>query len=348
MARIVYLITSYINPEQIVRLTKTLSNGSPSSKIVIHHDYTKSHLNPATLANIPGVHLIKNYLPIQWGHFSQVKIILHSLEWIYNYLEFDWIVLISGQDYPIQPLSQIEAFLTATNYDGFINCVSLESGIPCGPVECPLKNFLGKLCPDCVTRYDYQYYDFLYYDRLPAKIKKSLRKLNQLSWVQSLIQIRNIRDKTEIGFKPLWTPFSTNLKCYKGSPWFTVNYRCVQHLNQFVQKQPNLIRYYQRTIIPDEGFFPTVLSNNSGLKLCNDNKRFISWSSSAAPSPQVLRVQDFERIVASNQHFARKFDINLDAAVLDLLDQYITARSNHDSDLPWWPNPGAASGRQLL
>jgi hypothetical protein len=63
------------------------------------------------------------------------------------------------------------------------------------------------------------------------------------------------------------------------------------------------------------------------LKLFNDDKHFIVWGNPASVSPNILRAQDFSRIVASNQHFARKFDISVDAEVLDELDRHIGIRT---------------------
>jgi hypothetical protein len=36
-----------------------------------------------------------------------------------------------------------------------------------------------------------------------------------------------------------------------------------------------------------------------------------------------LRKQDFHRIISSDQHFARKFDMNMDAEILNMIDQHI-------------------------
>ena len=74
-------------------------------------------------------------------------------------------------------------------------------------------------------------------------------------------------------------------------------------------------------------FFQTIFLNNPALKIFNDNKRFVYWKDSTSTHPEVLRIQDFDRMIASDQHFARKFDIKVDEEVLNMLDQYITAEA---------------------
>lgn len=44
MIKIVYLIASHTNPEQVIRLVKTLKTGNSFSAVVLHQDYSKSFL----------------------------------------------------------------------------------------------------------------------------------------------------------------------------------------------------------------------------------------------------------------------------------------------------------------
>ena len=139
MVKVVYLILTHTNPEQILRLVKSLSSGNSASHIVIHHNYSCSDLCTDPFERFNNVHLVEDPVCVRWGEFSLTQAVLHSIEWISRKFKFNWLVFISGQDYPIQPIREIEKFLNTTNYDGFIRAVPLEKAIPCGPVECPLK-----------------------------------------------------------------------------------------------------------------------------------------------------------------------------------------------------------------
>ena len=319
MPKIVYLIASHTNPEQVVRLARLLSMKSSEAAVVIHHDYSKSYLDPAAFGQMPNVHIMEEVIPVKWGKFSLVEMTLHVIEWIATRIEFDWIAFISGQDYPIQPLHRIEQFLASTEYDGFVSGVALREAMPCGPTECSIADAPGTICTACWRHYYYQFYEISHIPFLSTFIrdnkklwKRFGRKVNNL---QSFFYIND-----PIGICSLSTPFNENLECYKGSQWFTVNDKCVRYILDFIPKNPHFTTYYKRTLLADESFFQTILFNAIELNILNDNKRYIKWEDSHVRSPSILRKKNFEHIISSNKHFARKFDINVDSDILDLLD----------------------------
>ncbi len=53
---------------------------------------------------------------------------------------------------------------------------------------------------------------------------------------------------------------------------------------------------------------------------------YISWD--AVPGPKILGMEDLDAMLASGKAFARKFDVDVDAAVLDRLDRH--ALEEHD------------------
>lgn len=175
-------------------------------------------------------------------------------------------VYISGQDYPIQPLNQIEGFLQGTSYDGFMSGVSIEGGFPCNPIACPVAGNIGMRCSDCSTRYYYQYYN------MPPIIIRFLKKfIRVFKKARAILCVRGVQSpiglKENVGIRVLWKGSRNALKCYKGSQWFTVNRNCVDYIYRFVSKNPSFLKYCQRIIIPDESFFHTILLNNSRLKI---------------------------------------------------------------------------------
>ena len=331
MGRLVYFITSHTNPEQVVRLVKTINKGSPGSIIVIHHDYSCTYLEPASFRHMDNLHIFKDHISIEWGRSSRINMHLQSIDWMLDHLDFDWMMLISGQDYPIQPFVDIEKFLRTTNYDGFLRGVSLEKTIPCGSDECMVVNSNGGPCIDCTQRYYYQYYNvpsLPYYDRIPSILKiLSKRMGNFVNRKQSLLKIRSFtyhnQTRTLVGMRPISTHFDNDFHCYKGSDWFTLSHKCLRYIREFLRNNPKFLHYYLRTLHASESFFHTILMNNPELKIRNDNMRYIRWSGPKVPHPDTLGARDYDHIISSKKHFARKFDINVDAEILGLLDQHI-------------------------
>jgi hypothetical protein len=330
----VYLIATHMNSEQVARLVKTINHGSPDSIIVIHHDYSASFLDANLFSGLEKIYVLKNRAQIGWGEFSLVEMTLRAMRWIIQNIEFDWLVFISGQDFPIKPIKEIEYSLKKTHYDGFISGVPITTGIPCGINECKIHDSNEKVCNCCIDRYCYNYYslpEMCYSHQLTARIlrrflysnEKKINKLQPLIRLKQVPYNRSIRYKIGI-VKSLDTTPKTTI--HKGSQWFSINYKCVEYILAFLRNNPNFISYYARTIIPDESFFHTILLNCQKLKLHLDNKRYIVWKNPDVKSPNILKMSDLKDIISSNKHFARKFDITIDATILDMIQEHIKER----------------------
>jgi hypothetical protein len=116
---VAYLILSYKLPELVQRLVARLRAGSPSAIVAVHHDPRHSALGPLDAVRLPAA-------PVEWGRGSQLAAILRSLAWLRANTDFGWVVLLSGQDYPIRPVAEIEAGLRGA--DAFIEHVPVEPG----------------------------------------------------------------------------------------------------------------------------------------------------------------------------------------------------------------------------
>lgn len=316
MNRILYLIASHTNPEQVTRLVRTIRSNSSNSYILIHHDYSSSILDRSAFEPMSNVWVMEDFIPVTWGEFSLVAMELHCIRWLLSHAVcFDWLVFLSGQDYPIQPLSEIEQFLQETEYDGFMEYFPA--------IDPPLEVTDSGLRWQADTgfkRFFYHHY------KLPGSaIFNSLCfKLGRLiNSKQSLFTLSADRNGSKLGIRCAATPFNSDFQCYAGSQWHTLSRRCIQYVYDFVEQNPSFVKHYQKTTIPDESFFQTILLNNPRLKICNDNKRYIPWFDS---KPVVFGAQDFDRLVASHKQFARKFDLEQDSEILDRLDQHIQSK----------------------
>ena len=91
---------------------------------------------------------------------------------------------------------------------------------------------------------------------------------------------------------------------------------------ELAARHKNLARHYAPVRLADESYFQTLLVNHSSLKLKNQTLHYIDWSR-GGPNPKTLTVDDLEPMIASGRHFARKFDEQVDAVVLDELDRRV-------------------------
>jgi hypothetical protein len=82
------------------------------------------------------------------------------------------------------------------------------------------------------------------------------------------------------------------------------------------------MRHFRRVAVPSESFFASVLLRRPELHVDRDHRRFLSFAGAGVPHPDTLTSADLEAILTSGADFARKFDAELDAHVLDVLDEH--------------------------
>jgi len=314
--KFVYFITSYTKPRQVLRLCSTLRKGSPLAEIVVHHDPTGDPLDAHAIASLR-IHLIPKPIAVRWGDFSHTEAILFSMQWIEQNVEYDWLICISGQDYPVRPLRVIESDLVASEFDAFVYAFLCDD-----PGHWPTG--------EGFKRYYFRYFDlpcFPYYYRLPAALKSSFgflrRKLNTTPFFRLLPAHRNRRPK--IGFRRINIPFNQEFPCWGGFHWMTLRRICVKHIIDTCKNNPRLLNYYRHTLIAEESIFQTVLYNSRKFVIKNDCRRYINWASTVAhaASPTTIKIDVVERALSSGADFARKFDVDECLDALNRVDASI-------------------------
>lgn len=303
-ARVAYLITSYALPDQVLRLARTLRAGSPDAPIVIHHDDRGSRLDEPALARLGAVELVRPPVAVAWGTGSQLEMHLRCFAWLVERVAFGWMVMLSGQDYPIRPLADVERDLRASPFDGYVQ------GEPV-----PAPDWRRRDVDEFARRYHYRWRPV----RPPGP-----RLRRAIAAARPLLLLREMPSGTLLG-RRCPTPFSSSLPCRRGSDWLTLSRAAAEALVAAARSRPDVVKHYTRAIVPSESFAHTILHATPGLRLSADTRRYTSWRPDAH-RPDVLGVADLERILASGADFARKFDVTHDAAVLDELDAVVGPR----------------------
>jgi hypothetical protein len=305
--KVVYFIQSHKNPEQICRLVKVLKKSSPNSLVLISHDFSCCDLDLTSLQQYSGIELIARNKSARRGDDSVFRIYLDGINWLYEHnCNFDWVICLSGQDYPTQPIPQIEAFLATTKYDGFIkHWEVLNAESPWG-VEAGQKRF------------------FAQYISLPQWSKWWLRKVSRIEPFIPWLKIQWRFALIGLGAKSV--PFNDNFKCYGGWYWNTLSRKCIDFFSNYLEENPDLWKFYQKTLAPEESLIATVLLNSNQFNICNDCLRYLDFPSELFGYAQSITENDYDKIVGGNFHFARKFEPQPDNKILDMLDELIDAK----------------------
>ena len=93
----------------------------PGFDFYIHVDKKMDITPHLFLAKIPNVYLIDDRVNVVWGGYNTIEATLRSVKEIFDTgKSYDYVHLMSGQDYPIKPASHIYDFFVANNGKEFL------------------------------------------------------------------------------------------------------------------------------------------------------------------------------------------------------------------------------------
>lgn len=302
MTRVCYFIQSHRDPEQIYRLVRTLRRGSRGI-VVVQHNFAGSHLDWAPVAGLPDTHLFPASGPqIRANYSCQVQPYLDCIDWLERQgIAYDWLVNMSAQDYPVIPVPAIEDFLGKAQCDAFLRYWDVLT--PASPWSERKAR----------ARYWHRY------RRLSPGRERLLAACRPITRVTPLHFYLDYGPY--VGVRALHTPFRDGFRCYGGWAWFALRRECALYLVQFLREHPEVEAHYRGVVVPEESLIQTVLVNSRRFVLVDDDLRYIDYTGAHRGSPRVLTVADMRLLGSGRYHFARKFDLGIDRAVLDRIDR---------------------------
>ena len=300
-----FVILSHANPDQVLRLVRTLNQMYGEPPIVCHHDFSQSTLDTNTLP--PNVRIVIPSFRTGWGKFSVVQSFLAALDLLYQESDPDWFCLLSGADYPAAKADVVLDQLRNATCDAFLDVHQLD--------DRPAKaRLVGAWNPELVhleTDAQYRTKD-RFYNRaqfwVPVIRQRPRRRLGRLTFY--------------LPFRGR-TPYRAGYSLFWGDHWFTANRRAAKLLRSPTDTERKLQSYLKRRTFPEESYYQTVLCNAPDMTICRDNKRFVQWRGGGA-HPMTLSTTEVPLALNSGAHFARKFAPNSPA--LDALDEALLPR----------------------
>lgn len=300
-----YIVQAHTNPEQLKRLIDRLY--APNVHFLIHIDL-KSDLIPFQSICV-GEHIrfIENRVNCIWGDFSQVQATLNLIQGVAEYQPspFDRVVLISGQDYPLQPATTIQAFYEKNRAVDFIEKFVAQDVHPR-----PYLNFRGFKVNKSDKRGDYVIFKKNKISGLYKSIFKGCFKFSYLKYLFTQKEL------------------DPAIVFYKGSSWWALRYDTLDKIMSLYQE--NYTEYYyffQTSFCADEYFFQTLLTEVMKKDLSVQVEgvlTFVDWDRKGVPLPVTFSMEDCELLkqAASKGYlYARKFNPQRDGQILTWLDQ---------------------------
>jgi Core-2/I-Branching enzyme len=297
-----FVILSHNEPEMLLRLVQRLQALFNNPPIACHHDMHQVSINTSAF---PSVRFVAQPLRTRWGHISVVHAFRLALQLLYEENPPDWFVLLSGSDYPIKGGEAINAELSSSPYDAYLDYRRIEFSV------LPENGCDGEFDKG----FSRPFYLYIAYDRYLARRIRYPRIERPLKLGFGRYPIRH----------PLLVPknpFTKNFYCFAGAVWFTARAHCAELLLSKDSFTRGLLDFYADKTAADESFVHTILCNSPALKLCNSSKRYVDWSA-GNPHPKLLGIEDLPSLRASSHHFARKFSTRHDMHILNELDRLV-------------------------
>ena len=282
---LIYIILAHKEPKQVLQLVKQLYH--EDDYFFIHID-KKVKITPFKEIfrdkNLNAI-FVKKRENGRWGDIGLVKATLNALfEIKQKEIDYTHVSLLSGQDYPVKSTKYIREFFFRNQGKSFIEYTPFPvKHLTYGGMHRIYSysfNFLGKR------------ETFIPFKWNPRLSYKGMI-LNFFLGIYSLFLQKRIK--------------LNNWKHYYGSQWWSLTKYVINCLLDQISKQPEIIKFYEYSLIPDEMFFQTVILNTCNNKIENNNLRFIKMLDEKS-HPEFLTEKNMAEILESNSLFARKFE----------------------------------------
>ncbi|WP_294952842.1 beta-1,6-N-acetylglucosaminyltransferase [Sulfurovum sp.] len=289
---IAFLLLAHHQPEHTGRLVRMLDD--PRHHFFIHVDKQTDLSWFRKKATVKGenVHFLtdRNRFKINWGGFNMLKATLRLVETAWQSpLQFGRFCLLSGSDYLLKSQADMRTALAED-----IEYIRIDRMLSDHQSDTHSHNIEHFFFPD-------------------NPILKSFRLSGRFHR----------------------RPYD-GIALYHGSQWWALSRRAISFILDFLEKNPAYTQFHRYVNCPDEIFFASMLKSTPFAdRISHDfearqlmdptlfGAHYIDWClcSNDGRSPKILTEDDYEKLYRSEALFARKFDEESSAILLQKIDR---------------------------
>jgi hypothetical protein len=269
--KIAYLIIAHNNPKHLQRLINALSSESSAFFVHIGHE---SNMDDFSGINGKNVYFCENRIRCYWGDFSIVRTVLMLIQTAFtDDRHFNYFLLLSGTDYPVQPTSYIETFFRRHNGTEFIDVVQMPNEEE-GRLIWRLTSYKPE--PNGL--------------RTARILRRMLVKTGLIPrCAPSPFAPEAITLYGERNYKA----HLCGLTPYGGHAWWALSREACNYILNFVDENPRIVNFFKHTHIPDESFFQTILGNSPFRSKIQRCLTYANWEA-GGPHPSLISEKDLE------------------------------------------------------
>lgn len=271
-----YLVLAHKNPAQLNVLTTLLHSEHAVTHVHVDAKYSQiaNELTPRE-----NLHVVSRY-PVVWGGFGMVRATLWLMELALQDPDCAFMHLLSGHCLPLWPEPQLRA-----RFETLHNSVSpTRQWMDCRPF--PIPGLFMEGMDRLLVHYPLEYQG-----RFRGK-KADLIHNYKLAVMANPALHRSLEG--------LPAP-------HHGSQWFSITRQFALYVLDYVDTHPEVMTFFEHSLIPDEMFFQTVLQTSPfAIAPSRDNWRYLEAAHGGS-----YPLQDEELVAAwdSGCGFARKFNM---------------------------------------
>jgi hypothetical protein len=298
---IAYLVFAYKNPMLLEKLIGHLC--CERSGFFIHLD-SKTPLAQFSQIRGPNVLVLQDRIPVHWAEFSGVEAIMRLIgEALASPRTYDYFVLLSGSEYPLQSSTYIHRFFEANRGSEFINLVKIPNELAGKPL----------------SRIDTI--------RAPSSrpmLRFALRALAAFGLAR--------RDhKNYLG----------RMQPYAGNTWWALSRDACEYVVRFCAENHTVVEYFRYTFAPEEMFIHSIIGNSHLVANVERNIVYEDWTSRGAHPSMIderhlALFKENPKVIQNDVYgvgealFARKVG-DTDMQIIDAMDALLKAKAAGES-----------------
>lgn len=288
MGKHAYLILAHTNFGQLRKMIELLDH--PLNDIFLHVDAKARDFHPEDFRDITrssALHILPERIDVRWGGVSIMRSEIALLKAATSTGHHDYYHLLSGMDMPIKSQEKVHEFFDAHKGKEFIN--------------------LWEFKTSTLTRFRYYTIFPEGEGSFPTRIVNHIFKGLQMA----------------VGYR-----INRDVKFHFGSQWFSITDALARYV---LENESWLEKVFRHTSTCDEIFLPTLVCNSdfrehlfvpapvkSQKEVNLSNMRYIDWTrGESIRHPWTFRAEDMPLLESVPHFWARKFDENVDAEIID-------------------------------
>lgn len=309
MFKIACLILAHKNASQIKRLSDTLTRNGLFVFIHLDRKWTLTPDDKELFASFSSnAYIIDERISTFLDHRSLVDASLALIREAKRVLNPNYYILMSAQDYPIKPIPELKDMLYRKYPNPFIDCTPYDK-----------RNWIYYKFKDSGL-----YNDFLHTLRQSrcCFIRKVERRLHKFHLGNTRFSLHRKLQESGVAL-------------YGGSAWWTLPDIVINEILSDINLNKYLYNLNLKSYTPEETFFQTYTMRTSLKTKVSVNDRTeqaqncLTYANFETPTkpfcghPHIIESEDWKWLVARREFFARKFDMEKDKKVFDVIDKFI-------------------------